>query len=57
MKSLLDPSFKYVSSTHTDIRKTFERVRKEQEVLKVMGQTRDTFHGPRLVPSAGKREA
>jgi hypothetical protein len=30
MKSILDPSFRYVSSSHTDLRKTFARVRREQ---------------------------
>lgn len=29
MKSLLDPTFKYVPSVETDIRKTFARVRRE----------------------------
>lgn len=29
MKSILDPSFRYVPSTETDIRKTFNRVRRE----------------------------
>ena len=29
MKSLLDPSFRYVASADTDLRKTFERVRRE----------------------------
>ncbi len=29
MKSILDPSFKYVPSAETDIRKTFARVRRE----------------------------
>ena len=29
MKSLLDPTFRYVSSAETDIRKTFARVRRE----------------------------
>jgi hypothetical protein len=29
MKSILDPTFVYVKSEHTDIRKTFERVREE----------------------------
>jgi hypothetical protein len=29
MKSLLDPTFKYVGSQHTDLRKTFARVRRE----------------------------
>jgi hypothetical protein len=30
MKSILDPSFRYVSSSHTDLRKTFARIRREQ---------------------------
>jgi hypothetical protein len=29
MKSILDPSFEYTSSVDTDIRKTFDRVRRE----------------------------
>jgi hypothetical protein len=29
MKSILDPTFRYVPSTQTDIRKTFARVRRE----------------------------
>lgn len=28
---LLDPSFPYVSAANTDLKKTFERIRKEQE--------------------------
>jgi hypothetical protein len=31
MTSILDPSFKYVSSGKTNIRKTFDRIRKEQK--------------------------
>ena len=34
MKSILDPKFKYVPSTHTDIRKTFARIKREQEKIK-----------------------
>lgn len=30
MKSILDPSFRYIPSASTDLRKTFARVRKEQ---------------------------
>lgn len=30
MKSLLDPTFKYVPSLQTDLRKTFARIRREQ---------------------------
>ena len=31
MKSILDPSFRYVPSHATDVRKTFERIRRERE--------------------------
>ena len=34
MKTILDPSFRYVPSHATDLRKTFERVRREQEALR-----------------------
>lgn len=30
MKSILDPSFTYVNSSNTDLRKTFARVRGQQ---------------------------
>lgn len=30
MKSILDPKFKYIPSSHTNIRKTFERIKREQ---------------------------
>jgi hypothetical protein len=30
MKSILDPSFRYTPSHETDLRKTFERARREQ---------------------------
>ena len=33
MKSLLDPSFRYVPSSQTDIRKTFARIRREARAL------------------------
>lgn len=31
MKSILDPSFRYTPAVKTDIRKTFARIRREQE--------------------------
>jgi hypothetical protein len=34
MKSILDPTFRYVSAAHTDLKKTFARVRKEQREAK-----------------------
>jgi hypothetical protein len=33
MKSVLDPSFRYTKSIDTDIRKTFARIRREQQKL------------------------
>ena len=32
MKSILDRSFKYTPSTKTDLRKTFDRLRREQRL-------------------------
>jgi hypothetical protein len=29
MKSVLDPTFRYTPSTHTDLRKTFARLKRE----------------------------
>lgn len=31
MKSILDPTFRYISSESTDLRKTFARIRREQK--------------------------
>jgi len=31
LKSILDPAFGYVPSIETDVRKTFERIRREQQ--------------------------
>lgn len=31
MKSILDPTFRYVSAAHTDIRRTFARIKREQQ--------------------------
>ena len=33
-KSILDPSFRYVPSYATDVRQTFERIRREQETVR-----------------------
>jgi len=40
MKSILDPSFKYTNSASTDIRKTFARVRREQQKAKDVPPTK-----------------
>ena len=41
VKSILDPSFRYVPSHSTDLRKTFERIRRERE-----SAPRETSHVP-----------
>jgi len=44
MKSILDPTFRYTKSIDTDIRKTFARVRREQEKMKQLeNQRRDNL--------------
>jgi hypothetical protein len=45
-KSLLDPEFKYRSSAKTDVRKTFERIKREQR--KAQSQPND--NGVRSAP-------
>ena len=34
MKSILDPSFEYTPSAETDLRKTFAKLRRRQNVLR-----------------------
>jgi hypothetical protein len=34
MKTILDPNFRYVPSVATDLRKTFARIRREQQSQK-----------------------
>lgn len=33
MKSILDPSFRYTPSANTDVRKTFARIRRDQQAM------------------------
>lgn len=41
MKRILDPSFRYRPSFATDLRKTFERVRRERQARASEGATLD----------------
>jgi hypothetical protein len=45
-KSLLDPAFKYRSSAKTDVRKTFERIKREQR----KAQSQPSDDGVRSLP-------
>jgi hypothetical protein len=46
-KSLLDPTFIYRNAANTDVRITFERVRREQEALR-------ECDGAKVVPIVGR---
>lgn len=55
MKSILDPSFRYVPSHATDVRKTFERARREAEAA--APRPRDTVVQIKREKIAASREA
>jgi len=48
MKSILDPSFHYVPSVETDLKRTFSRIRREMEKAKAQKQALDGA-GTRIV--------
>jgi hypothetical protein len=50
-KSILDPEFKYRNAASTDLRKTFERIRKEQRVDQERSVAND--YGSPGSPTAG----
>lgn len=52
MKSILDPSFRYVPSHATDVSKTFERARREAEAAsRRPGETVVQIKRDKTVPS------
>ena len=51
MKSILDPSFRYTKSIDTDLRKTFARIRREQQKQAALGA------GSGVVLTLGRRKA
>jgi len=53
MKSILDPSFHYVPSTQTDLRKTFSRIRREMAKARAQPPGGGTS---RVVPFARSKE-
>ena len=44
MKSILDPSFRYVSSGSTDLHKTFARIRREQKNSEAVATYERSLH-------------
>lgn len=49
MKSILDPTFRYVPSVETDLKKTFSRVRRELEKAKAQKQAIGSTGASRVV--------
>ena len=59
MKSILDPSFHYVPSAQTDLRKTFSRIRREMARARAQparDMARDISAQGRVVPLARAKE-
>ena len=56
MKSIFDSSFEYTPSIHTDVRKTFARIRQEQQAQEEQQtQTLGAAAIPTLIQRAGSR--
>ena len=54
-KSILDPDFKYRNSASTDVRKTFERIRREQRLTDQPARSIDNeHHGAKVVATIGQ---
>jgi hypothetical protein len=56
MKSILDPTFHYVPSAQTDLRKTFSRVRREIARAKAQAMRDGGTVPGRVVPLARSKE-
>jgi hypothetical protein len=56
VKSIFDPSFRYTPSYETDVRKTFERIRREQARTSL--ETRSLEPAPvKVLPMRVRQEA
>lgn len=51
MKSVLDPTFRYTSAVHTDIRRTFARIRFEQEQARRKQEAHDRREADERAPA------
>jgi hypothetical protein len=49
MKSILDPTFRYVPSVETDLKKTFSRIRREMEKASAQKQAMSAAGATRVV--------
>lgn len=56
MKSILDPSFRYVPSASTDVRKTFMRIRREMQRTGTAGARAGASEASRVLMFARTKE-
>ena len=56
MKSILDPSFHYVPSAETDLKKTFSRIRREMSKARAQKQALDGAGTTRIIMLARPKE-
>jgi hypothetical protein len=56
MKSILDPSFRYVPSAATDLRKTFSRIRREMQRADAQGALSVASPASRVLPFSRAKE-
>jgi hypothetical protein len=56
MKSILDPSFRYVPSASTDLRKTFSRIRREMQRTGAQDVRSDASVAPRVLVFSRSKE-
>lgn len=56
MKSILDPTFHYVPSVETDLKKTFARIRREMEKARAQKQAMSASVSTRVVMLNRPRE-
>jgi hypothetical protein len=55
-KSILDPDFKYRNAASTDVRKTFERIRREQRLEAERRFTANDFGSAKVVARIEHRQ-
>jgi hypothetical protein len=55
-KSILDSDFKYRNAASTDVRKTFERIRREQRSGQAAVSSDNEHHGAKVVATIGQRQ-
>lgn len=53
-KSILDPNFKYRNSLSTDVRKTFERIRREQRLVQQPAPSKEPENRAKVVATIGQ---